>query len=129
MTRRPPYPFTVGDNATGQCSACAEVFYGEGAFDHHRRGVEPDRGCIDPANPPRREDGTPEPWWLDNRQRWHLGPAVDPDEYERRKRDRAAAASAARRDPSGRTQRARTALPGVPGTPRPALLRNPGIRR
>lgn len=76
---RPPYTFKAGDNSTGQCSACREVFYGEEAFDRHRRGEEPERRCIDPTDPPLRRNGTPEPWWLDDRGRWHRGRRMPED--------------------------------------------------
>jgi hypothetical protein len=68
---RPPYKFTV--DMTGQCSACMEVFFGEGAFDAHWRGDGEGRHCIDPADPPLTRAGVPEEWWLDGRQRWHRG--------------------------------------------------------
>ena len=71
------YRFNVGDNSTGQCSACMEVFYGENAFDSHRRGDGSDRHCVDPANPPLRKDGKPEQWWMDEKGRWHVGQRMD----------------------------------------------------
>ena len=98
-----PYPFTVGDNSTGQCSLCGRVFYGEGAFDGHRRG----RACLDPYDPPLRKDGTFEPWWRDAKTRWHKG--------ERMSAETRAWMASNRPLPS--TQGCETTLPGVSGTP------------
>lgn len=88
---KPLYPFVVGDNNTGQCSSCGEVFYGERAFDSHRR----DGICLDPANPPRSRrrvrvdsgtvvtvEGEPLPYWLDKKGRWHWGKRRPSETYE-----------------------------------------------
>lgn len=66
---KPVYPFKVGDNNTGQCSSCGEVFYGERSFDTHRR----DGACLDPGDALNRK-GEPHPYWLDKSGRWHYGP-------------------------------------------------------
>ena len=72
--RQERYPFKVGDNNTGQCSVCMEVFYGEAAFDRHRRDTpDGDRYCVDPADPPAGRTGKALPFWLDKQQRWHFG--------------------------------------------------------
>lgn len=87
MTRyggKPPYPFTEGDNMTGQCALCGEVFYGEKAFSLHQTLRH---GCIDPATPPPGRDGTPQPWRLDSRGRWHYGEPMS-DEQKARARAR-----------------------------------------
>lgn len=102
MTRRPPYPFTPGDNSTGQCSACGEVFYGEAAFDRHRQDRDGDRICLDPATIESKPNA--KAWWLDDRERWHYSKPMTPAERAR----------IAGREGS---KPPRTALPGVPGTP------------
>lgn|GEM_PF-6023405 len=107
-----PYPFKPGDDKTGQCSDCGEVFYGERAFDRHRRDAGDDRVCIDPGNPPLRKDGTPERWSRDSRDRWRLGTAED----------RAAVAARLRtgtQHRGGQDSARVPARPGVPGTPHP----------
>lgn len=127
MTRRPPYPFTPGDNTTGQCSTCGEVFYGERSFDTHIRGEYPERGCIDPATDPPRKDGRR--YWLDTRQRWRFGTQIDADDYERRHQARVEQLRSARWDRATRESTPRTARPGVPGTPSTVArsqTRNPG---
>lgn len=100
MTRRPPYPFTPGDNMTGQCSACGEVFYGEYAFDRHRQDSDGDRICIDPSTIESRPDS--KAWWRDDRGRWHYSKPMTPAE-------RARIVGRERSNPPT------TDLPGVPG--------------
>ena len=100
---RQAYPFKVGDNSTGQCSACGRVFYGEHAFDVHRRGGL----CLDPYAPPRRKDGTAEPWWRDSKTRWHYGQRMSAEARARMAANRSVAS----------TQGCETPPADAPGTP------------
>lgn len=76
MRRFALYPFRVGDNKTGQCGDCGLVFYGEGAFDRHRRGDHAVRRyCIDPS-------AAGDLWWRDGKGRWHHGRRRPRDTYE-----------------------------------------------
>jgi hypothetical protein len=109
-----PYPFAVGDNKTGQCSACGRVFFGETAFDAHRRGGV----CLDPYAPPVREDGSFEPWWRDAKTRWHFGERMAPEVRAR---------MAANRSHTS-TQGCETTLPGVSDTPQDSGASQGGAR-
>lgn len=80
--RQERYRFKTGDDRTGQCSVCMEVFYGEQSFDMHRRGEHPHgRYCIDPSDPPVSAAGLPAPYWLDGLGRWHYGRRRPSDSY------------------------------------------------
>lgn len=71
---KPRYRFRVGDDKTGQCSECGEVFFGERSFDRHRRGPHEPGGryCVDPATePPAEKSGAH--YWVDDKGRWHYG--------------------------------------------------------
>lgn len=66
--------YPAGDK-TGHCATCHETFYGLAAFENHRRGPHgPERHCITPGIDDKLD------WWLDDRQRWHLGQKLTPEE-------------------------------------------------
>lgn len=96
---RPPYPFKLGDNKTGQCSACGEVFYGEESFDKHRQGEEPNRVCVDPARQKPSKGGRR--YWYDNQGRWHYGAPINPNEYAERQRASGARLRTGQENPEG----------------------------
>lgn len=104
-----PYPFTAGDDKTGQCSECGEAFFGERAFDLHRYDDGVERACHDPSRIVAKPGGPS--WWLDTRGRWHHSKPMTQDDRDRvRGTDHRAPTPQER--PMG--------LPGVPGTPGPA---------
>lgn len=70
--------YPPGDR-TGHCHGCKSNFYGEAAWNAHRRGPHdtPERRCIDPAEDDKST------WWLDEQGRWHLGEQLTDADKER----------------------------------------------
>lgn len=66
--------FPPGDR-TGHCGVCCRTFYGNSAFESHRRGPHGrERHCIDPGSDAKLQ------WYQDDWQRWRLGvPLTDED--------------------------------------------------
>ncbi|GAB3621137.1 hypothetical protein GCM10027417_23980 [Glutamicibacter endophyticus] len=80
MTANDPYcprcnkHFPAGDR-TGHCGQCHETFYGLASFENHRRGAHgTNRHCILPGTDQSLD------WWKDDRQRWHLGQQLTPEQ-------------------------------------------------
>lgn len=63
----------------GHCALCHRDFYGEEAWDKHRRGPWDARYCADPATDDRRtQTGRPfAQWRQDERGYWHEGARRD----------------------------------------------------
>ena len=69
--------YPAGDK-TGHCAVCHETFYGLAAFETHRQGAHgPQRHCVKPGLDPRMD------YWQDDKQRWHLGKQLTPEETAR----------------------------------------------
>ena len=98
---KPAYKFRVGDNKTGQCSECGEVFYGDFAFDAHRRGPhDGERYCVDPRTGEVREEGRkPLTYWQGKCGRWHYGERRPEGTWAGRTESTLTAASSAEKSP------------------------------
>lgn len=69
--------YPPGDR-TGHCHGCKSNFYGEAAWNAHRRGPHgPERHCIDPATDQKHK------WRLDDQGRWRLGEPLSESDKKR----------------------------------------------